>query len=63
MVNEDHVIDGSEAANHGLQVTVLVLDALFFALATAAIGIRLWSRRIQRHRLCLNDYAILLAWV
>lgn len=40
-----------------------IIYSLFLGLAAIAIGIRLWSRKIQRHRLSLNDYAAVLAWV
>ena len=46
-----------------LGITVVVLDALFLSLAAVAIGIRLWSRKIQALGLSLNDYAAVLAWV
>ena len=42
---------------------VIAMIALFMALDTAALGIRLWSRRLQGFSLCFNDYAVLLAWV
>lgn len=47
----------------GLGITVIVLDAFFLTLAAVALGIRVWSRRIQGCRLCFNDYSVLLAWV
>lgn len=46
-----------------LGITVIVLDALFLGLSAVAVGIRLWSRRIQGLGLSLNDYAAVLAWV
>lgn len=50
---------------HGndMGIAVVVLDTLFLGLAAVAIGIRLWSRKIQNHGLALNDYAAVLAWV
>ncbi|KAM0801841.1 hypothetical protein BDR22DRAFT_888293 [Usnea florida] len=41
----------------------IAINSVFLCLAAVAVGIRLWSRRIQRHVLCLNDYAVILAWV
>ena len=51
--------------SHGgaLGLTLIINNNLFLGLATIAIGIRLWSRKIQRHGLSLNDYAAMLAWV
>ena len=48
---------------NGLGITVVVLDTLFLSLAAVAVGIRLWSRNIQKLGLSLNDYAAVLAWV
>ena len=47
----------------GLGISTIVIDAVFLGLATVAVGIRLWSRKIQQHILVLNDYAAILAWV
>ena len=47
----------------GLGITTIVIDTACLGLATVAVGIRLWSRKIQQHRLVLNDYAAMLAWV
>ena len=47
----------------GMGITTNVIDAVFLGLATIAVGIRLWSRKIQRYSLVLNDYAAILAWV
>lgn len=47
----------------GLGITAVVLDTLFLGLAAVAVGIRLWSRKIQKLGLSLNDYAAALAWV
>lgn len=46
-----------------LGITVIVLDSFFLALAAVALAVRVSSRRIQGHQLCLNDYTALLAWV
>ncbi len=40
-----------------------VTSDVFLGLAFVAVGIRLWSRKIQHHGLFLNDYAVVLAWV
>lgn len=42
---------------------LVICGYTFLGLATIAIGIRLWSRKIQRQALMLNDYAAMLAWV
>ena len=47
----------------GIGITTIVIDDLLLGLATVAVGIRLWSRKIQRHSLVLNDYAAMFAWV
>ena len=47
----------------GMGIATIVIDTVFLGLATVAVGIRLWSRKIQRHSLVLNDYAAMLAWV
>ena len=41
----------------------IAINSVFLGLAAVAVGIRIWSRRIQRHVLALNDYAVILAWV
>lgn len=47
----------------GVGITTIVINTVCLGLATVAVGIRLWSRKIQRHSLVLNDYAAMLAWV
>ena len=42
---------------------LIVVNGVLLGLATVAVCIRLWSRKIQRHGLVLNDYAAVLAWV
>ena len=42
---------------------LLVVSASCFALASGAVALRLWARRIKGCCLCFNDYAILAAWV
>ena len=44
-----------------LGIAVIVIDAIFLGLSTFSLVVRLWSRRIQGLRLCLNDWAALLA--
>ena len=44
-------------------VILVVITNVFLGLATIAVSIRLWSRKIQRNGLFLNDYAAMLAWV
>ena len=38
-------------------VSLIVLASALLCLAATTIGIRLWSRNIQRRGLVLNDYA------
>ena len=42
---------------------LLAISASCFALASGAVTLRLWARRIKGCHLCFNDYAILAAWV
>lgn len=44
-------------------VKAIVIDSVLLSLATIAISIRLYSRKLQRYSLLLNDYAAMLAWV
>ena len=55
----------SLSPTHGgdMGVKAIVIDSVFLSLATIAISIRLYSRKLQRHSLLLNDYAAMLAWV
>lgn len=51
--------------SHGdaLGIILIVISSVFLGLTTIAISIRLWSRKIQRNSLVLNDYTAMLAWV
>ena len=42
---------------------LLVVGLTCFVLAFLTVTLRLWARRIKRHCLYFNDYAILLALV
>ena len=53
----------SPSRGHDMGIVLIVVNTIFLGFASVAVGIRLWSRKIQRHRLVLNDYAALLAWV
>lgn len=55
----------SLSPSHGdaLGIMLIVISSVFLGLAAFAVAIRLWSRKIQRHGLFLNDYAAVLAWV
>lgn len=46
-----------------LGIALLIVDFVFIALAAIAILLRVWARRIQKASLCLNDYAVMVAWV
>jgi hypothetical protein len=50
-------------SSNSLGLLVISFDAIFLVLSATALGIRLLSRRIQKHGLSLNDYLALLAWV
>ncbi|KAF6232640.1 hypothetical protein HO173_009079 [Letharia columbiana] len=54
----------SASPSHGdaMGITVIVINSVFLGLAAVAVGMRLWSRKIQRHGLFLNDYASVLSW-
>lgn len=52
----------SLAEKSPLGIVVIAIIASLVALDIAALGIRLWSRRLQGLSLCFNDYAVLLAW-
>ncbi|KAL8831712.1 MAG: hypothetical protein Q9170_005174 [Blastenia crenularia] len=54
---------GMIPSSNSLGLTVVSIDAIFLALSAIALAIRLNSRRLTGHRLCLNDYLALLAWV
>lgn len=58
-----HLNEPSLAVKSPLGIVVIAITASLVALDTAALGIRLWSRRLQGLSLCFNDYAVLLAWV
>lgn len=44
-------------------VTMVVITFIFSPLALLALTWRLWSRRIMKLKLCLNDYTAILATV
>lgn len=44
-------------------IKIIILCVIFLALATTAVGLRIWARRIKGSLLCLNDYTILAALV
>ena len=41
----------------------IVILIVFLSLATSAVGLRIWARRIQKVSLALNDYLILAGLV
>lgn len=51
--------------SHGRSISIIyiVIAYVFLGLATLAVSIRLWSRKIQRQNLVLNDYTAILGWV
>ena len=51
----------SEGDSRGIEL--LIVTAVFVALAAVAVFFRVWSRRIQKHALCFNDYSIFVALV
>ena len=42
-------------------VSTIIVTIVFEVLALLAIGLRVWSRRIQRLQFALNDYAAFIA--
>lgn len=48
---------------HVLGVRDLGIEAAFLVIATLALGLRLWARRISQRQLRFNDHTILVAWV
>lgn len=63
LTNAMDLNEPSLAVKSPLCIVVIAISAFLVALDTAALGIRLWSRRLQGLSLCFNDYAMLLAWV
>ena len=49
--------------NDSAGVKLIIIDVLFFSLATVAVGLRTWSRRLKRCPLALNDYAVVVGLV
>lgn len=51
--------------SHGCSISIIyiVIAYVFLGLAPLAVSIRLWSRKIQRQNLVLNDYTAILGWV
>ena len=60
MMHQEHL---SLVQRNSWGVTAIVIESLFLGLGGIARGVRLRSRSILSLRLCLNDYAALLAWV
>ena len=54
---------GLPSKGDGQGVMLIALSAIFLALALIAVALRLWSRRLMRAQLALNDYLVLLAMV
>lgn len=44
-------------------INLIILTVVFLALATAAVGLRVWARKIRRRALGFDDYACFVAWV
>lgn len=63
LTNAMDLNEPSLAVKSPLGIVVIAVIASLVALDTAALGIRLWSRRLRGLSLCFNDYAVLLAWV
>ncbi|KAF7503657.1 hypothetical protein GJ744_003386 [Endocarpon pusillum] len=51
--------DTSRLSSSG--VSLVIVCAVFIVPTIAAVGLRLWARRIQKVSLCFNDHAIVLA--
>ena len=54
---------GNLSQNNPQGFTILITCSVFAGLAVIAVVLRLWSRKIRKAKLCLNDYAILVALV
>ncbi len=44
-------------------INLIILTVVFLALATVAVGLRIWAKRIRRRALGSDDYACFVAWV
>lgn len=44
-------------------IGVLIVCVVFWVTAATAVSLRVWARRIKKHILELNDYAIFIALV
>ncbi len=44
-------------------IGVLIVCVVFWVTAATAVSLRIWARRIKKHVLELNDYAIIIALV
>ncbi|MCJ1423149.1 hypothetical protein MMC29_001030 [Sticta canariensis] len=44
-------------------VRLIVIEALFYGLAIGAVGLRIWSRRLKRRALGLDDYAVVVGLI
>ena len=42
---------------------ILAVCITFWVVAATVVGLRIWARRIKKHALELNDYAIFIALV
>ncbi|MCJ1333056.1 hypothetical protein MMC10_009750 [Thelotrema lepadinum] len=51
------------SSGDSLGIFTIALDYTVILLATLALGLRLWSRRIKHVSLCFNDYVLFLAWL
>ena len=54
---------GIPSKGDGQGVMLVALSVIFLALGLIAVALRLWSRRLMKARLGLNDYLVLLAMV
>ena len=44
-------------------INLIIVSAVFLALAILAVSLRIWSLRLKKKPLALNDYLIILALV
>lgn len=44
-------------------IRLIIIEVLFFVLSIGAVGLRIWSRRLKRRALSLDDYAVILGLV
>lgn len=44
-------------------IRLIIIEVIFFVLSIGAVGLRIWSRRLKRRPLGLDDYSVVLGLV